>query len=203
MRSSPLSKLQILQLATALEVSEATIRRGIAAGMPIGPGGEVDVEEIRLWFRSRARNAHRRYDGPSEMGKYQSQQTKLYGGGPLTPEEKLTPTTAGAAAGSLAEPLREISDELAAYRRVRRQKEELALGKMRGELMERAAVAEMVAGWVRAFARCLMALEGRVAHLVSDEARALIRQECRDMLEAISRNGEKLRDDGPNEVPAE
>lgn len=52
----------------------------------------------------------------------------------------------------------------------------------------------MMAGWVRAFARGLMAVDGRMAHLLTDEQRRVLKEEHRALLEAISRSGERLKD---------
>lgn len=185
-----LDRNEIKALAAELDVSVQTIRRGIKAGMPLAESGPLDIEGIRLWFRARARKAQRRGPNTNPVGVYSSDQRKLYGGGPLTPEEKFLPPGQEGAASS--EALASVEQELAAYRKWRAEKEKLLVQKLRGELMERQAVADMVAGWVRAFSRGLLALEGRVAHLCTPEARALIKSECRDLLEAIASNGEKL-----------
>lgn len=180
----------IRALAVSLDVHPRTIQRALRAGLPVETDGTVDTEKARTWLRARARAAHRR--GPaSALGEFQSEQRKRYGGGPLTAEELLMPPgdPAPPARRDVGEALAEANLE---WRRARTELEKLRVGKLRGNYMERTKVVEMVTGWVRAFRDGLLALEGRVAHLVSDEARALIRHECRDLLQAFADAGRAL-----------
>lgn len=63
---------------------------------------------------------------------------------------------------------------------------------MRGELLDRATAIAMMAGWVRTFARGVLAVEGRMAHVLDDAQRELLRTEHRALLDALSRAGEKI-----------
>lgn len=78
------------------------------------------------------------------------------------------------------------------WRAHRAEIEGLKLAKLRGELLDRNAAIAMMAGWVRTFARGILAVEGRLAHALDDGQRELLRTELRALLDALSRAGEKV-----------
>ncbi len=92
----------------------------------------------------------------------------------------------------------ESDEKVAQWRAHRAEIERLKLEKMRGEMLDRATAMAMFAGWVRTFARGVMAVEGRMAHLLTDEQRRTLKEEHRLLLEALSRSGEKLKDKDTN-----
>lgn len=87
---------------------------------------------------------------------------------------------------------RDEQDNLVRFRAHRAEIEGLKLAKLRGELIDRATAIAMMAGWVRTFARGILAVEGRLAHALDDGQRELLRTELRALLDALSRAGEKV-----------
>lgn len=176
-------------LAASLDVHSRTIRRALRAGLPVEADGTFDVERARSWMRARARAAHRR-GPPSPLGDYSSEQRKRYGGGPLTEAERYLPPGAHA----VVEPARidELAQANLEWRRHRAERERILVAKLRGELLDRATAMQMFSGWVRTFARGVLAVEGRVAHALNEPQRELIRNELRALLDALSRAGSTL-----------
>ncbi len=87
---------------------------------------------------------------------------------------------------------RNEQDNLVQFRAHRAEIEGLKLAKMRGELLDRATAIAMMSGWIRTFARGVLAVEGRMAHVLDDAQRELLRTEHRALLDALSRAGEKV-----------
>lgn len=88
---------------------------------------------------------------------------------------------------------RSEQDNLVRFRAHRAEIEGLKLAKMRGELLERKQVGAMVASWVSAFARGLVAVDSRLSHLTDpDELRKQMREEHRRLLDEFARSGQKL-----------
>lgn len=88
------------------------------------------------------------------------------------------------------------------WRATRAEIERMKLEKLRGELMDRQQAVTMFAGWVRTFARGVLAVEGRMANTLDDAQRELLRTELRALLDALSRAGQTIKREGDGPAPS-
>lgn len=79
------------------------------------------------------------------------------------------------------------------WRAHRAEIERLKLERLRGDLIDREDAERMFAGWVRTFARGVTAVEGRMAHMLDNRQREVLRTELRALLDALSRAGQSIR----------
>lgn len=171
-------------LARELEIDRSTVYEALKdPTFPLESDGSVDPDEARAWFLARRSAAARRRGGadPRDGGEWSpSKASKTYGG------------SAPDADGPPNDMQRAIIAAQADFRTARAEAERLRISKLRGDLVERRVVAEQMAAWARQFAKALLLVEGRMAHMLTKEARATLQAEHRACLQAFADAGKGI-----------
>lgn len=167
---TPLS-VAIREIAQALGLQAASVRKAIEKGCPVQSDGKHDIDVVRAWFRT---NAGQRDSGAEAANPRPSRAVRTYG----APD-----ATAGAAVLDRPET---SQDALQRLRTANADLQEMRVRKMSDRLVDIERVQDAMARRFGVVRRCMLAIPENVADMLTVEQRQKLRDEIDRALSALS-----------------